>query len=130
MEYKNYRLYKVLIGAALGAITVVSVSLGNYIVPILAFIAGVAGLYLLSKKSNALLTDERIDKLAGMAARVSYTVTAIATALLGMIFIAIGKDYPDFLLAGNILAGVSCGSILIYAVSFKYFNKKADRGSR
>lgn len=126
MEYKSYRLYKILIGFALGAIIGVSVSLGNYIVPILAFMVGVAGLYLLSKRSNVLLTDERIDKLAGRAARVSYTVTAIATALLGMIFIAIGKNYPDFVLAGNILASVACSSILIYAASFRYFNKKVD----
>jgi uncharacterized membrane protein len=101
-----------------------SVSAGNYIIPIIALIAGVALMFLLKTKVNTVLTDERVDKIAGNAAKLTFTISTFGMAIAGVVLISLRTKYPEFLLLGNVLAYITCGMLILYAILFKFYNLK------
>ncbi|MFA4960418.1 MAG: DUF2178 domain-containing protein [Candidatus Pacearchaeota archaeon] len=123
MEYRKFMIYRVLIVVILAMIVSTFVSIGNYIIPLVVFILAIITMFTLKKKIIEKLTDERIDKIAGKASRITMTVSVLAMVLIGIVLIALRESYPEYLIVGNVLAYFACGILIFYSILFKIFLK-------
>ncbi len=126
MKYKTFRIASAISSGLLGFITAISITHGNYIIPLTAmavFAALIATLkmYVTEKK---VLTDERIDKIAGKAAKITFVIMLYFLAIATVIFAALSKSTPEFF-NYTLITSVTCGIMLVtYLIAVAYFNKK------
>lgn len=126
MDYKRYRLYKLLIVMGLTALTAFFVVAGNYAIPVLAFIIAFGLVYILKTRVDERLSDERIDRIGGKAARLTFSISVLVMALIGMVLIAVREEYPPYLLTGYVLSYLVCGMMLMYVIFFMYYRNRGD----
>jgi uncharacterized membrane protein len=126
MDYKRYRFYKLLLVMALTAITGFFVVAGNYVIPLLAFAIACGLVYVLKSRVDEKLSDERVDKIAGKAARMVFSISALFMTLIGMILIAVRVEHPTYLLTGYVLSYLVCGMMLVYIIFFMYYGGRGD----
>ncbi|MBN2014756.1 MAG: DUF2178 domain-containing protein [Candidatus Altiarchaeota archaeon] len=127
MDYRRYRFYKLLFVMMLTALTAFFVVAGNYIIPLLAFVVACGLIYVLKARVDERLSDERVDGIAGKAARLTFSISAVVMALTGMVLIAVREEYPAYLLTGYVLSYIVCGMMLIYVVFFMYYHRRGDQ---
>lgn len=124
MRYKEYRFYKMVLVIVLAILVGNFVVAGNYVFPLVAFIIACGLMFLLKTKVEEPLSDERVNKIAGNAARITFTISTLVMAIMGMILIALRTKYPKYLLTGYVLSYFVCGTLFLYSFLFKYYNKK------
>lgn len=100
------------------------VTSGNYIFPIILLIVAVCLMFFLKSKVEGVLTDERVDKIAGKAAKLTFTISTFAMAIAGLILISLRTKYPEFLITGYTLSYITCAMLVLYAILFKFYNLK------
>ncbi len=128
MTAKQYKIARI-ITIILVAFTVsTSLSLGNFVVPILIIIAGMALMYSWRKKMEKqgnVLADERDYQIAGNAARYTLTIYGALGAIATMVLMVLGKQDHDLLLLGYFFAYTVTGLLLFNALLFKLLNRKS-----
>lgn len=124
IEYKKFKIYRLIIVIILTAIMSTFVAIGNFIIPLIIFAIAFVVMFLLNKKTKELLTDERIDKIAGRASRITMSIFVIIMAVAGITLVALRNVYPQYALLGNVLLFSECGMMLLYFILFKYYSKK------
>lgn len=124
IRLRRYTFYKLLIVMLLAAIVGSFVTAGNFIIPLIAFLAAVVLMFLLKRNVEGVLTDERINNIAGKASRIVLTISVLIMALAGMILIALRELYPQYLIAGYVLSYLGCGMLFLYSILFKYYEKR------
>lgn len=124
INYRKYRVYKILIVIVLAGIISGFVSAGNFIVPLAVFLAAIILMFILNKKVDAKLTDERVNAVAGKASRIVLSVSALIMAAAGIVLIALRDKNPQYLIIGNILVFLECGMMLFYSILFKHYSNK------
>ncbi len=124
MKYKKYKLYKLLIVLLLAGTVSAFVTAGNFIIPLIAFLIAVVLMFVLNRSVNEVLTDERINKIAGKAAKITMTVSVLIMALAGLVLIALRETYPQYLITGYVLAYLGCGMLFLYTILFKYYSRE------
>jgi len=100
------------------------VSTGNYILSLIIFIAAIAFEFLMRKKANFPLTDERLDAIGGKASRIVLVTFALLLAAAGIILISLRNVSSYCLIIGNILIGIESAMMLLYAILFKYYSRR------
>jgi uncharacterized membrane protein len=124
MEYKQYKIYKLLMVILLTIAIALLVSTGNYVLSLIIFIAAIAFEFLMRKKANFPLTDERLDAIGGKASRIVLVTFALLLAAAGIILISLRNISPYCLIIGNILIGIESAMMLLYAILFKYYSRR------
>ncbi|MBU2562736.1 MAG: DUF2178 domain-containing protein [Nanoarchaeota archaeon] len=124
IKYKQYRFYKLLIVLVLAAIVGASVSAGNFVLPLALFLVALILMFVLRKKVDEVLVDERVNKIAGRASRIVLSVSVVIMALSGMVLIAIRESYPEYLITGYVFSYFACGMLFLYVILFKYYFSK------
>lgn len=124
MEYNKYKFYKLALVIIIAIIIGSFVSAGNYIISIIVIFVSLILMFLLKSKVNKVLTDERIDKIAGRAARITFIISVYFMAIAGLILISLRTKYPEFLITGYALSYITCGMLILYAIIFRYYNLK------
>jgi uncharacterized membrane protein len=124
MEYKQYRIYKLLMVILLAIAIVLLVSAGNYILSLIIFIVAIVFEFLMRKKAKFALTDERLDAIGGRASRVVLVTFALLLAAAGIILISLRNISYYCLIIGNILIGIESAMMLLYALLFKYYSRR------
>jgi uncharacterized membrane protein len=124
IEYKKYKVYKLILVILLAIIMSAFVALGNFIIPLIIFFLAFVLMFFLRKNVEKKLTDERIEGIAGKVARIVLTISAVSMAVAGIVLVALRKVYPQYLSIGNILIYTECGMMLLYSVLFKYYSNK------
>ena len=127
MDYGKFQFYKILMVIALGMIVSSFVTAGNYVIPLLALVVAFIAMYFLRSKVKAVISDERIEKIAGRAAYMTYSISAVGIALSSMVLMALRNDYPAYVPVTYALAYIACGMILLYVILFKYYNSRAEK---
>jgi uncharacterized membrane protein len=127
MEYGKFQFYKILLVIALGLIVASFVTAGNYVIPLLAAAIAFVAMYFLRRKVKAVISDERIERIAGKAAYMTYSIVAVGFALATIILMALRNDYPAYVPIAYTLAYTTCGMIFLYAVLFKYYDWRAEK---
>jgi uncharacterized membrane protein len=124
IKYKQYKLYKLLIVILLAIAIGLLVSAGNFILPLIIFIVAILFEFLLRGKVDTPLTDERLNNIGGKASRAVFVTFALLMAAAGIVLISLRDLSPYCLIIGNMLLGIECSMMLLYAILFKYYSKK------
>lgn len=126
MNYKQFKKMKVLTASFASAIVAIAVVYNNIILALAGVLIGTLFLFLVRKKTKAVLVDERIQSISGRAARLTYVILTITIAFLSLVFIIIGRRVGEanYEMLGVILSYITLFSMAIYSLSYKYFSKK------
>jgi uncharacterized membrane protein len=124
IEYKHYKIYQILIAVILSIIASSFVVLGNFVIPLIAFLVASILMFILKKNVNEKLTDERVNQIAGKASRIVMTTAVLIMSVAGIILVSLRNTYPQYWLIGNILIYFECGMMLLYSILFKYFSRR------
>ncbi len=126
MKHKTFSVLSSLGAGLLGAITAISVSFGNYLIPLFCmvlFIVLIASLKTFVKEKTVLV-DERLNIIYGKAARITWIITLYLFAGATVVFGALSKTRPE-LFGYSILTSVACfAMMIIYLVAVYFFNRK------
>ncbi len=126
MTYKTLKKIRLLIVCLIAIIVATAVSINNFYLAISGVLIGVLFNILVRSKFRKTLVDERIINISGRAARITYVITTLIIALLSLFLIFSGRQHQDINTEtiGIIFSYVAMLNIAIYAISFRYFNKK------
>lgn len=128
MNYKKFKQIKIITTSFVSATIAIAVVYNNIILALAGMLIGILFLFLVRKKTKVVLVDERIEKIAGKAARLTYSILTVTIALLSLLFIMIGKKAtpPQVQLEtlGITLSYIALFSLALYSLSYKYLSKK------
>jgi len=121
---KNYMILRVIIAIFVGILVGLSVTMGEIIPAILAIVIGAMVSYIYKKNTDETLEDERIIKISEKASRMAMVLFSISIAIIGLFFITLRNEYPDFTQAGYTLSYASVALLTLYYIFYGYYNKK------
>lgn len=121
---ENYKIVRVIITMFVAIVAGISVTIGEIIPAILAIVIGGMVSYIYKRTTNETLEDERIVKISEKASRMAMVLFSISIAIIGLFFITMRNQYPDFIQAGYTLAYSSVALLALYYVFYEYYNKK------
>ena len=124
MKIKQYQFYKLVMVMILAAIVGGFVVNGNFIVPLIVLLIAVVLMFILKRNVNGVLSDERLENIAGKASRITFTIATVLMAISGLILIALRDKYPEYYILGNVFAYLTCGLLFLYVAIFKYYSRK------
>ncbi|MFA5029221.1 MAG: DUF2178 domain-containing protein [Patescibacteria group bacterium] len=126
MNYKQFKRIKVLIASFISAMVAIAVVFNNIILALAGVLIGLLFLFLVRRKTKAVLVDERIQNIGGRASRLTYVILTITVAFLSLVFILSGRRMGEanYETLGIILSYITLFSLALYSLSYKYFSKK------
>jgi uncharacterized membrane protein len=124
MKETQFKAYKLIIVILLGAIIGSFVVEGNYVVPLIAFLAAAVITLLIRSRVSEVQTDERILIIGGKAARLTLSIFTVLMAIASILLLALGKKESSLMQAGTLFAYTACGMLLLYSALFKFYEAK------
>ncbi len=126
MKYQQFKKVKALVASFVSATVAIAVVYNNIVLALAGVIIGILFLFLVRRKTKAVLVDERIQTIAGRAARLTYTILTVILAFLSLIFIGAGRrtGEANYEALGVILSYITLFSLALYSLSYKYMSKK------
>lgn len=130
MDYKSFKRMKILTASFVSAMVAIAVVANNIILALAGVLIGMLFLFLVKRKTKAVLVDERIQNIGARAARLTYTILTMTIGLLSLIFIMSGRQTGEanYEVVGIILSYTTLLSLALYSLSYEYFNKKYGAG--
>jgi uncharacterized membrane protein len=126
MDSKTFSIYKIVIAGVLGMLIGSAVVIGNFIIPIIAVAAAWIIMYTLKKKVKGVLSDERIEKVAGKASYMTYMIMTLAMTLTGIVLMAMKAKLPYFEPVAYTLVYLACGMMLLYSLLFRIYYSRGE----
>jgi uncharacterized membrane protein len=125
MDRKELTWCRIIIVLVMGALIGWSVSVGNIVLLVVAFIMGPLALYLLRSRVEEVMEDERIHLIHEKASARTVQVFAVITASLGAILIALSRSgYADFSQSGFTLVYSACALLILHLIFRGYYRRK------
>ena len=121
---ENYKIVRVIITMFVAIVAGISATIGEIIPAILAIVIGGMVSYIYKRTTDETLEDERIVKISEKASRMAMVLFSISIAIIGLFFITMRNQYPDFIQAGYTLAYSAVALLALYYVFYEYYNKK------
>ena len=121
---ENYKILRVIIAMFVAIVVGISVTMGEIIPAILAIVIGAMISYIYKKNTNETLEDERIVKISEKASKMAMVLFSIAVAIIGLFFITLRNEYPDFIQVGYTLSYSAVAILALYYIFYGYYNKK------
>lgn len=125
MSYKNYRMIQAINGGILGAIFAVSISFGNWIIPIIAVIVSLVILTILRRSVKEIISDERTYAIREKSSLITLQIGVVGMAVAGAVLLGISRDSTSTL--GQIaitLEYITCALLIISYVTYYYYKNK------
>ncbi|MFX1538332.1 MAG: DUF2178 domain-containing protein [Promethearchaeota archaeon] len=125
MNRKELTWCRMMIVLVMGALIGWSVSVGNIVLLMVAFVVGPVALYLLRSRIEEVMEDERIHLIHEKASARTVQVFAMITVSLGAILIALSRSgHADFSQSGFTLAYSACALLILHLIFRGYYRKK------
>jgi len=126
MNYKQFKKIKILTISFISATVAVAVVYNNIVLAFAGVLIGMLFLFWVRKKTKVILVDERIQNIAGRAARLTYVTLTITAAVSSLALTIIGRRFSEtsYETLGIILSYVTLFSLALYSLSYKYISKK------
>jgi uncharacterized membrane protein len=126
MTTKQYKICRLAIIVVLSMSVSISINLGNYYLPVVFMLSGVAGMYYCRKqlKTEIVMADERDYHVAGNAARYTIYIYGWVGAVGTFVFMAISEKEGIFYVLSQYLAFSVCFLLLLNAFLFRYLSKR------
>lgn len=119
MDYKVYLWLKRLILIAVLAGIGFGIWQHNVVLAVLSIGFGMVGLLILRSKTNAVLMDERLERITDKAARGAYVLSTIIFALVSLFFLAFTRQemiFPQML--GTLFGYVAICMLTLYLLLY------------
>jgi uncharacterized membrane protein len=126
MNKKTFLIIRVATAIILAMAVSIGITLGNYLLPIIAFIAVIVILLAAKHKVKDVLADERDYKIAGQAAKATMNIYNLTMALLGAVMMALSKIHSDFIFPAEIILYSVCVQMILYTILFKIYSRYGD----
>ncbi|MDD2785722.1 MAG: DUF2178 domain-containing protein [Patescibacteria group bacterium] len=126
MLLKQFQIFKSVSVFVLAMIVGASITLDNYLVPIIAVALDALLILYMRGKVKEIIADERDYAIGGKAARWTMYIYCWAALVVIFTLYAIKQYNPAYIIIANVLAYSACTVLIIYAVTFKYIERKQD----
>jgi uncharacterized membrane protein len=124
MTAKKFLIYRLISTFIIGLVVAISITRGNYLLPIVTILTMMIVLYALKRQVKEVLEDERDYEIAGKAARYTLSIFSALAGVFIIILFALRSSYPIYETIGVTLAYAVCALLLAYSAIFKYFNNR------
>ena len=125
MKRRTFTILGIITIAVLGVIIGESIRSGNALVPVIAMVVAMAFIYLLKKRVDEIIEDERIYKISEKAAYVTFKIFLTLIAILGVVLVALSNSgLYNFEQAGYTLLYSTGAMLLLYMGLYMYYSKK------
>ncbi len=126
MDYKQYQKIRILIGLLIGTIVLVATIISNLYLAFAGVLIGVLFLSLVKRRLMEVVVDERVISISGRASQATYVIVTTVLAAIGLFFTFTANMHSNLSLelVGVIFCYIALLLIIIYSLSYYYFNKK------
>lgn len=125
MNKKELTWSRIIVVLAMGALIGWSVSVGNIVLLMVAFVVGPVALYLLRSRIEEVMEDERIHLIHQKASARTVQVFAAITASLGVILITLSRGgYADSSQSGFTLVYSACALLVLHLIFRGYYHRQ------
>jgi uncharacterized membrane protein len=126
MTKKTFLIYKIIAVIAVGVITSISVSHGNWYLPIASLVTAWVLLYVLGGRVKEVMADERDYRIAGKASGWAMRVYSMLSVVIGLILYIAGRGNEVLFTVGSVLLYSAGFLMILYSVLFKIYERKND----
>lgn len=130
MTLKKYNKYRMAVVMLLAFGISISVSTGNYLLPIVAMVLGWLILYNLRQQVDGVIADECDYALAGKSARYTITAVSVLLALGCFVLMNFAKGNHELYNLAMISSYLVCGIMLLNSAIFYYLKLKMKTEKR
>ena len=126
MSAKTNRLCSLVIVLALAAFIAWSIIMEMPVfVPIAGFVVALLLMRLCRRFTKEIMVDERMQKINEKASAISYRISSVLMAIIGLVFITMRNTLPsEFEIVGSTLAYSVCAIMLIHLAFYYYYKNK------
>jgi uncharacterized membrane protein len=124
MTKKTFSICRVFIAMILAVLVTLSVSFGNWYLPVIAFVAAWIALYILRSKIKEVIADERDYMINGKASAMAMKIYIFISVIIGLVFYASSKEKDVLFAIGNTLVYSACFLMVLDAFLFKIYEQK------
>jgi uncharacterized membrane protein len=124
MKKKQFKVISLFTTMIMGAVIGFSVSIGNPILAVSSFLAGMAIMYLSKRRLEGVVEDERIRQISQKASWITLQFIALSFSIIGAALVAMRNTYPRYTDLGFFMAYVSCAVLALYSLFYMYYNRE------
>ncbi len=125
MNRKQYAWCGIVLTVMVGAAVGWSVTTGNYVLPVVAVIAGLVLKILCKRRVTEVLEDELVYRLAEKASYSALRVGLLVFAVIAAVLVALSRNGPEaFELSGLTLAFAVCALLILQLSFYAYHSAK------
>jgi uncharacterized membrane protein len=126
MDKKTFNYVRIFTAMIIAAVCSVSVTLGNYILPLVVGVTSAVVIYAMKKQVKGVLADERDYQVAGKAARWTLYFYTVAAAVSSLVLMAVRGNGSGYELAAQIFAYSACALLITQSLLFKIFSRTSN----
>jgi len=125
MKISRFRLYKGLIGGALGAAVAIAITTDTAVIALVAVVAAIVIGIILEHRNKEVVRDERISQISGKAATSSFYTILILGAIASLVPALFRSHLPEnVVFVGSIMGYYICVALLLHICFYAYFSRK------
>ncbi len=124
MSLKQFKIVKLITVVILALIVSFSVSLGNYVIPVMALALAAIILYVLRKRVKEVVADERDYQVGGKAAAMAVQLFSWIVVVVALVLYAKRGANSVFEPLSLTLSFSACFLLLLYSFLFRYYYRK------
>jgi len=125
MDQKMYRICVLISAITMGTVFAFSITIGNFILPLIAIILGISLMYLCKRKVEGVIQDERTYKIAEKSSMRTIQILGPTTAILGVTTLTVSESgYIDLTEIGYALLYFNIALLGLYMFFYGYYSRK------
>ncbi|MFZ7138141.1 MAG: DUF2178 domain-containing protein [archaeon] len=125
MNSKVLSILRFLIAAFMGVLMPLIIDIGNPFLPVFLVVFGLLFTWILTRKNQQTIVDERAKLINQKASNTSMSVFILGTTVVGLILLTLSnRGYPDFSPIAYTLMYSVCGLLFLFTLFGVYYRHK------
>jgi uncharacterized membrane protein len=124
MDARNSKICRMVIIVATVALAGWFAAIADAVLVVSSIFLGAILFYICKRSVAEVVEDERDERVREQASKVAVAIFASASALSGLILIALRNEHPEYTYAGFALAFSACALMILYSVLYGYYNRR------
>ena len=125
MKISRFRIYKGLIGGAVGAAVAIAITTDTPMIALVVVVAATILALILERRNKEIVRDERISQISGKAATASFYTILILGAIASLVTALFRSNLPEnVVFVGSIMGYYICVALLLHICFYAYFSRK------
>lgn len=120
MKFNSFKNIRIIVTVYVALIVSIAVNIDNFWLALTGVLTGMLFIWLAKRKFQVKTTDEMLNQLAGEAARLSFSITAISLAIVSILLMFFA-DQAFLKAIGTICSYISLAMIALYSIIYRYF---------